>query len=174
MHTVILFPARHIVDNLCCKLNSHEWKVVSTWWGALHCPYCLTASGSGLEFSHLECSSLQLSHQNCLVYNFLVQKRHTNFLSPIVLNCSIKTSGIRRNSFSMFNEIQGLFHFISYVGELWTYLKFKSWSMVFINQVLVLAGHASGCWCSEVGAGVPYNRNPPKSWHFLYYRPELL
>ena len=26
----------------------------------------------------------------------------------------------------------------------------------------VLAGHASGCWRSELGAGVPYNREKTK------------
>ena len=33
----------------------------------------------------------------------------------------------------------------------------------------MLAGHASGCWLSALGAGVPYNRQ--KKTHFRHYFP---
>ena len=31
----------------------------------------------------------------------------------------------------------------------------------------VLAGHASGCWLSALGAGVPYNREKNESLNFI-------
>ena len=46
------------------------------------------------------------------------------------------------------------------------------WNTVLVNKLLmtetplkcpqVLAGHASGCWLSALGAGVPYNRENMK------------
>ena len=37
------------------------------------------------------------------------------------------------------------------------------WPEPLSNVRNVLAGHASGCWCSALGAGVPYNREKNES-----------
>ena len=38
------------------------------------------------------------------------------------------------------------------------------------SQMSVLAGNASGCWLSELGAGMPYNREKKKKLYYKWHR----